>query len=190
MPWIFGYGSLVWKAGFSYSRKEIGYIKGFVRRFWHGSSDHRGTEERPGRVVTLLPFEEWERDFAMMDPHPANGIVWGACYYIEEESMVHTFKYLDFREKNGYSLVKLPAILQSGEQIEECYVYIAPVHDEAFLGFADPETIAKQIFDCVGPSGPNIEYLLNLCGALEGIQQNQDDHLLDLKKLVMELRQS
>jgi cation transport protein ChaC len=189
MPWIFGYGSLVWKAGFPYSRKEIGYIKGFVRRFWHGSTDHRGTPEKPGRVVTLIDYDEWKRDFALIDPHPANGIVWGVCYFIEEHAKEDTFNYLDYREKNGYCLVKLPAVLQNGEEIEECFIYIAPVHDESFLGIADTSMIARQILESSGPSGANIEYLLNLCDALEGVHEHQDEHLLDLKKLVVELRQ-
>jgi len=36
--WVFGYGSLLWKAGFDYDEKIIGYVKGYRRVFYQGES--------------------------------------------------------------------------------------------------------------------------------------------------------
>jgi len=53
--WVFGYGSLVWRAGFDAAAATGGVCVRSQRRVFHqGSTDHRGTPEAPGRVVTLV----------------------------------------------------------------------------------------------------------------------------------------
>lgn len=49
--WIFGYGSIVWKPDFRYINRMEGHIKGFIRRFWQLSEDHRGV---PGQVMHMI----------------------------------------------------------------------------------------------------------------------------------------
>jgi cation transport regulator ChaC len=87
--WIFGYGSLVWRPAFAHVERRAGYVRGFRRRFWQGSSDHRGVPHAPGRVVTLLPGEPDERCF-------------GTAYRVAPGREAEVLDKLDVRERGGY----------------------------------------------------------------------------------------
>jgi cation transport regulator ChaC len=54
--WLFGYGSLIWNPGsIPFVRKVPAFVQGWKREFRQKSTDHRGTIDAPGRVVTLVP---------------------------------------------------------------------------------------------------------------------------------------
>lgn len=50
--WVFGYGSLCWLPGFEYGNQQLGFIRGFSRRFWQGNNSHRGTPEKVSQIFT------------------------------------------------------------------------------------------------------------------------------------------
>ena len=50
---IFAYGSLLFRPGFSFLERQRARAPGYLRSFSQASPDHRGTPERPGRVLTL-----------------------------------------------------------------------------------------------------------------------------------------
>ena len=54
--WIFGYGSLIWKVDFPFEERVVGYIKGYQRKFWQASIDHRGTPEKVESYMNIICF--------------------------------------------------------------------------------------------------------------------------------------
>ncbi|KAF8980599.1 Cation transport regulator-like protein 2 [Podila verticillata] len=190
--WLFGYGSLIWRPDLEYEDSKAGYIKGHVRRFWQSSTDHRGTEEAPGRVVTLIPFDEFSEKFTAHDQHSIDqdDITWGVAYKIPESKVAETKAYLDHREKNGYETHFLE-VYQPGSDVpvvEKAIVYIGSTDNSEFAGPAPLESIAEQIYHSYGPSGANKDYLLNLAHALRIVAPlGNDQHLFELEAKVKDL---
>ncbi|MDB5792316.1 MAG: gamma-glutamylcyclotransferase [Massilia sp.] len=165
--WLFGYGSLIFKADFPYLERRPAAISGWSRRFWQGSHDHRGTETAPGRVVTLVP-----------DP---DALCHGMAYLVTPEEFAH----LDHREKNGYLRLATDIHFDDGSSVEGL-VYIATQENAAFLGPASAAEIARQIAAARGPSGPNSEYLLELAKALRELGK-PDPHVFEIERHLRQL---
>jgi len=166
--WIFGYGSLIWKQDFPYLEARPGRITGWARRFWQGSHDHRGLENDPGRVVTLVtaPGEH----------------CYGRAFLVEPE----VFEHLDHREKNGYERIAVAITFESGSVhgIVKGIVYRASESNAAFLGPAPLEEMAGQINRCAGPSGSNREYVLELARVLRSMGYS-DQHVFEVESWVL-----
>lgn len=164
--WIFGYGSLIWRPDMPFLEKRVATIEGWVRRFWQGSHDHRGLPHAPGRVVTLIPC--------------AGGACAGMAYLIEAAVVEAIFSKLDYREKNGYERHEVGLKFTDGQE-EDGVVYIATQDNVAFLGPASLEAISAQICESVGPSGSNLEYLMQLAAALHRLNI-EDAHVFELER--------
>ncbi|CAD0204763.1 unnamed protein product [Chrysodeixis includens] len=175
--WVFGYGSLVWKVDFKYEYKIVGYIKGYLRRFYQHSIDHRGTPDKPGRVVTLIPSDD------------INSKVWGVAYKIKTEDADQVTKHLDIREKNGYT--KKTVTFHPADASHEPFkltLYVATEENESYAGPASIDELAKQVISCHGPSGSNKEYVYNLATAMRQLAPDVEDcHLFALEKAVKSL---
>lgn len=97
-------------------------------------------------------------------------------------------KYLDYREKGGYQLVKMLFFPNTSCQPYSVLVYTATQHNPNYLGPAPEHEIARQIVASAGPSGPNIEYFLKLVESLEQICPSLvDEHLRTIKHFIDEL---
>jgi cation transport regulator ChaC len=162
--WLFGYGSLIFKAGFPWLERRPASIRHWQRRFWQGSHDHRGTADAPGRVVTLVPAQGAQCA--------------GVAYRISPAE----FAQLDYREKNGYYRFTTEVQFNDGSSTEGL-VYIATEDNAAYLGPAPEAEIAHHIATAAGPSGRNIDYLLQLAQALRELAA-EDPHVFAIERLL------
>ncbi|KAL4656441.1 glutathione-specific gamma-glutamylcyclotransferase 1-like [Arapaima gigas] len=175
--WIFGYGSLVWKPDFKFKRREVGYIRGYKRRFWHGDNVYRGDDRMPGRVVTLVEDD--------------NACTWGVAYEVTGSQIDESLRYLTVREviNGGYVSHRVQFVPRDkGQSPLIALVYIATEDNPIYLGPASTEEIAAQISTCKGKMGHNIEYLLCLAQFMRlycpGVE---DDHLFSIEAAALAL---
>lgn len=118
--WVLGYGSLIYKPPPNYDFRIPCYVHSYSRRFWQSSTDHRGTEEFPGRVATLVktPNSTPEPSTMINDSsislsldehsHCQDDYMYAVVYYISPTHSQSTRHNLDVREKGGYDLLSLP----------------------------------------------------------------------------------
>ncbi|KAL1709311.1 ChaC-like protein [Schizophyllum commune] len=188
---VFGYGSLIFKPPPHVISQTPGFLKGYVRRFAQESHDHRGTEEHPGRVVTLIHKEEWD-SFSGKDAFPDEDVVWGIAYTIDPAYESEVRDYLDYREKDGYSLetIDIYGIVDGKEKVIIPNVSSSALHlcyvgrndNPSFIGSEPLDDLAHRIYTSVGPSGPNKEYLYRLADAVRELSpSSHDSHLFVLE---------
>lgn len=152
-------------------------MKGFKRRFWQGNNTHRGTEQRLGRVVTLIEDE--------------NAITWGKAFHLDDEQASRA--YLDTREVQlgGYTTI-LTEFVPLDETIEPfpVLIYIALPNNDQYLGKASYKSMANDIISSKGQAGHNLEYLAKLAQFMrEHLHTVQDDHLYLLEQLCIYMLQ-
>lgn len=171
MSWVFGYGSIIWRPSFPYAAARPALLRGWRRRFWQGSPDHRGTPAAPGRVVTLV--------------EDASACCWGIAFDVRGQDTVQIYDELDVRESGGY--VRISVDIEFGDDSATSAVtYFAPPENDNFLGPASTLEIAAQIRSCEGQSGHNVDYVLRLADALWELDIH-DEEVYELAHCVREL---
>lgn len=100
--------------------------------------------------------------------------------------------YLDHREKGGYTTHRV--------KFEPCnkdtapftvLVYIATENNNEYLGPASLDSIARQVAQSRGPSGCNVEYVMNLAQTMrQTVPHAEDKHLYGLEDKLREIMAS
>ena len=161
--WLFGYGSLIFRPAIPFVERRPARVRGWTRRFWQWSTDHRGEPWRPGRVVTLAPAPD--------------ELCWGMAYRLDEAAAETIFADLDIRERGGY--VRMEIELELDAQRTMGLTYQAWPGNRNYAGPAPIGEIAAQVAGATGPSGTNADYVRDLHATLSALDV-EDPHVAAL----------
>jgi glutathione-specific gamma-glutamylcyclotransferase len=176
--WIFGYGSLLWKQEFPFDEARPAFIRGWERRFWQGSTDHRGAPDAPGRVVTLIASHD--------------AVCHGVAFRLRRDERDHVIAHLDHRERGGYRRIRTDLFMPGdsgvpGSPGQPGLVYMADETNPNYLGPASVAAIVRQIRSARGESGPNAEYVARLAESLRELGAD-DPHVFALEAQLLRIR--
>ena len=152
--WVFGYGSLLWRPGFSFVEKVPARVTGLHRSLCVYSFVHRGTPERPGLVLGL----------------DRGGACRGLAFRVAAADRAATIAYL--REREQITAVYLEVLrnvtlLGKPERRIEALTYIVDRGHPQYAGKLSLDQRLHLIRQGHGRSGPNPEYVLATVAELE-----------------------
>ncbi|KAI0262454.1 ChaC-like protein, partial [Gloeopeniophorella convolvens] len=157
-----------------------GFLKGYVRRFAQKSHDHRGTPERPGRVVTPVHQEDWAA-FSAADAFPHEGVVWGVVFTIDP---AHARAVCDelagARAQDGYTLERVDVYAHTLDGIEHVAVpraerYVRRSDNPSFIDAEPLDALTRTIGITAGLSGRNMDYMYDLAAAVRALASRAHD---------------
>jgi cation transport protein ChaC len=164
--WVFGYGSLMWRPGFSYLERAPARLIGAHRALCVFSFVHRGTPERPGLVLGL----------------DRGGTCRGIAFRVAGAERAATLAYLRGREQvtNIYR-ESMRSVWLHGEPQRRIQA-LCFVVDRGHPQYAGRLTLAEQLHyvrQGHGHAGPNRDYVLETVAALEALGYRESElHLL------------
>ena len=113
-------------------------------------------------------------------------ICWGTVYRVSSADEDAVLTRLDDRERGGFERTTVTVHLGKEEEAScavSAQLYLAQPENPEYLGRASMAEIADQVCSSQGPSGSNVEYVLELARAIRAMGA-QDEHLFALESRV------
>tara|TARA_R110000868_G_scaffold265011_4_gene523766 strand:- start:5346 stop:5870 length:525 start_codon:yes stop_codon:yes gene_type:complete len=160
--WVFGYGSLLWKPGFTPTAQVVARLAGYARSFCMSSIHHRGSQEEPGLVLAL-------------DEQPGAACT-GLALEVAPDQEESVLAYLRERElvSSAYIEKILPVELADGRTVD-AVTYVIDAGHVQYCGGLPLEEQAHIIARATGGMGPNSEYLWNTARHLDDLGLGDED---------------
>lgn len=168
--WVFGYGSLMWRPGFDYAEEVPARLIGEHRALCIYSTEHRGTQEKPGLVLGL----------------DRGGACQGTAFRVGEVHRTDTLAYLRKREQvtGVYREVMRSVWLEDDARRRvRALTYVADRSHPQYAGSLSIEEQFRHVANSHGKSGTNRDYVISTVKALEA-RGCRDPHLHHLAALL------
>jgi cation transport protein ChaC len=164
--WVFGYGSLMWRPGFSYTVRETGLLYGYHRSLCMYSYRHRGTREQPGLVLAL----------------DRGGACRGMAFRVRRVDAGDVLQYLWEREMVSYTYVPRTLRVHVRDRTVICRTFVVDRRSPQYAAGLSPKAAAAIIRKAAGEGGRNRDYLASTVRHLKelGIGDGPLHRLLDL----------
>jgi cation transport protein ChaC len=151
--WVFGYGSLMWNPGFATPETRAARLHGWHRAFCIYSEHYRGTPQKPGLILGLLP----------------GGACRGLAHRLPVQRYQAVRRYLIHREIDHdgvYREAVRPIHLDDG-RIVRALVYLADREHRQFAGKLAMTKAASLVRNGRGVTGTNLAYVQNTVAHLD-----------------------
>ncbi|MBK8175389.1 MAG: gamma-glutamylcyclotransferase [Rhodospirillales bacterium] len=149
--WIFGYGSLMWRPGFSYVETLPALLRGYHRSFCVFSHFYRGTPDEPGLVLGLAP----------------GGTCQGLAFRVRTAEFPAVKAYLDERELVSYAYTADRLAVETAHGEVRAYTFVADPRHPQYAGELGLVRSAEFIVRAQGHAGLNRDYLIETIRRLE-----------------------
>lgn len=144
--WVFGYGSLIWRPGFSFVESARASVHGYHRSLCIFSHVHRGTPERPGLVLGL----------------DHGGSCEGVAFRVAADARAQTIAYLRERELvTSVYLEKTVALRFADGGGVNALAYVVDRDHAQYAGRLPPDEMTRLVAEGVGLNGDNPAYVRN-----------------------------
>src|SRR3984957_1263702 len=164
--WVFGYGSLMWRAGFDFKERVSARLIGLHRSLCVFSFVHRGTPERPGLVLGL----------------DRGGMCRGIAFQVAAAARAETIEYLRAREQVTSVYVESLRQIELEDKARRRVRALCYIVDRSHVQYAGRLTLAESlrlVRQGHGKSGPNRDYVVETVRALEALGYREGElHLL------------
>jgi cation transport protein ChaC len=149
--WVFAYGSLMWRPGFSFLDRQPALLRGYHRAFCVISTHYRGTAEKPGLVLGL----------------DRGGACRGRAFRVAAAEADHVIGYLHNREM--ITGVYDPRWFTIETPVGTCRAaaFVVDRNHEQYAGKLTARRTADYIAQGVGTMGTNLDYLRSTVAHLD-----------------------